>query len=362
MRFKIFSSLAAGLVLSAIGFYFAFRNVPLNLLAESLAEVNYLWLVPGAVVGLLSFAVRALRWRLILSSTLKLPFSSAFHPMMVGFMVNSVLPGRIGELARPAIIKKQDNVAFTLGLTTIAAERFLDAVTLIVLFAWVLATVHIDPGLQTEFRGRQLDRHTLESLSLALIRISVIAAAAVIAVSIPAVQRFVKKFILNAPSLFFPKDSRFAEKVRAKCCLPLTHILDNIAAGLSMVKQPGVLLFCVFYSFIIWLMQSLALYILSLGFPGFSLGFGEMTTVFIIICFFIMLPSVPGYWGLWEAGGVFAMALFGVASDLAAGFSLLSHVMLMFPVLFVGIYSAVVSGVNIFRISYEGIKRDQPEV
>ena len=27
----------------------------------------------------------------------------------------------------------------------------------------------------------------------------------------------------------------------------------------------------------------------------------------IIICFFIALPSVPGYWGIWEAGGVFAL-------------------------------------------------------
>lgn len=353
MKLRVFFSLLAGAVLSAGGFYFAFRNVPLDLLAESMAEVNYLWLVPGAVVGLLSFAVRAMRWRLILGSTLKLRFFAAFHPLMIGFMINSILPGRIGELARPAIIKKQDNVDFTLGLTTIAAERFLDALTLMVMFAWVLATVNIDPDLQTNFRGRQLDRQTLENLSAALIRICIIATAVVAAVSIPAVERFLKRIIMKAPLLFSSTEGRLSKKIREKCCIPLTRMLDNMVAGLSMVKQPLVLFFCVLYSFAIWLLQALALYLLALGFPGISLGFAEMTTVFIIICFFIMLPSVPGYWGLWEAGGVFAMTLFAISSNTAAGFSLLSHVMLMFPVLIVGFLSAFVTGVSILRVTAE---------
>lgn len=350
---KMFLSLAAGVLLSAAGFYFAFRSVPLDLLTESLAGVNYLWLIPGAAIGLFSFAVRAVRWQVILKSTLKLPFASAFHSLMIGFMINSVLPGRVGELARPAIIKKQDNVAFTLGLTTIAAERLLDAVALMVMFAWVLATVHIDPGMNIEFRGRHLDAKTLDNLSSALIRLCIILAAAVAAVSIPRVQRFLKNIIMKIPSLLFSEGSSHEKKMREKFSLPLTRVLDNIVSGLSMVRQPVSILLCLFYSLVIWLLQALALYVLTFGFPGLSLGFGEITTVFIIICFFVMLPSVPGYWGLWEAGGVFAMALFGVGAELAAGFSIISHVMLIVPVIIVGIFSAVVTGVNIFRISYQ---------
>ncbi|MCF8111289.1 MAG: flippase-like domain-containing protein [Desulfobacteraceae bacterium] len=351
MKPRIFISLLAGAVLSGIGFYFAFRNVPMELLAESLAGVNFFWLLPGAVVGLFSFAVRAMRWRLILGSTLKLSFFSAFHPVMIAFMINSVLPGRIGELARPAIIKKQDNVPFTLGLTTIAAERFLDAITLILLFAWVIATVHIDPGLEAGFRGHRFDRQTLENLSAALVRLCIIAAAVIAAVSIPAVERFLKKIITKTPFVVLPPKSRLARKMHQKISIPLVSVLDNILAGISMVKQPVMLFMCVFYSFAIWLLQAFALYVLAMGFAGISLGFAEMTSVFIIICFFIMLPSVPGYWGLWEAGGVFAMALFGVTSNLAAGFSIVSHVMLIIPVIITGVFSAVVTGVNILKIA-----------
>ncbi|MBS3808533.1 MAG: flippase-like domain-containing protein [Desulfobacterales bacterium] len=353
MKKKLYISLAAGVVLSALGFYFAFRNVPFDALAASMAGINYLWLIPGAAIGLFSFAVRALRWQVILGSTLKLSFFSAFHPLMIAFMINSVLPGRIGELARPAIIKKQDNVPFSLGMTTIAAERILDAITLIVLFAWVLATVHIDPGLQTEFRGYRLNLEKLENIASAMVRVCIAVAAAVIVVSIPAVQRFLKRVIIKAPSLFFSENSPIGAGVLEKCCLPLTRIIDHIAAGLSMVKQPMSLLLCVAYSALIWLLQAAALYVAALGFPSIALDFSEMTAVFIIICFFIMLPSVPGYWGLWEAGAVFGAALFGVSSEAAAGFGLLSHAMMIFPVIGVGVVSAFVTGVSILGISYE---------
>jgi hypothetical protein len=72
----------------------------------------------------------------------------------------------------------------------------------------------------------------------------------------------------------------------------------------------------------------------------------------VIICFVIALPSVPGFWGLWEAGGVFALMLFGVAEKDAAGFTLANHAVQMFPVILVGMLSAWINGINIMQVSY----------
>ena len=72
----------------------------------------------------------------------------------------------------------------------------------------------------------------------------------------------------------------------------------------------------------------------------------------IIICFFIALPSVPGFWGLWEVGGVFALALFGISTSDAAGYTLANHAVQMFPVILIGLGSAVATGVNILKVSY----------
>jgi hypothetical protein len=104
---------------------------------------------------------------------------------------------------------------------------------------------------------------------------------------------------------------------------------------------------------VIWGLAALSYYLVSLGCPGIELSFMEITAVMIIICFFIALPSVPGYWGIWEAGGVFALLLFGVSSKDAAGFTLANHAIQIFPVIFVGLISAMVTSVNIFQVSYK---------
>ena len=74
----------------------------------------------------------------------------------------------------------------------------------------------------------------------------------------------------------------------------------------------------------------------------------------VIICFFIALPSVPGWWGLWEAAGVFGMSLFDVSTKEAAGFTLANHALQVFPVILMGIASAMILSVNIRKLSYEG--------
>jgi hypothetical protein len=73
----------------------------------------------------------------------------------------------------------------------------------------------------------------------------------------------------------------------------------------------------------------------------------------IIICFFIALPSVPGYWGLWEASGVFALIIFDVSSKDALGFTLANHAIQMFPVIIAGFISAAITSVNIWQVSYK---------
>jgi uncharacterized membrane protein YbhN (UPF0104 family) len=74
----------------------------------------------------------------------------------------------------------------------------------------------------------------------------------------------------------------------------------------------------------------------------------------VIVCFFISLPSVPGWWGLWEAGGIFALSLFGVTAKEAAGFTLANHAIQVFPVIIAGFASAMLLSVNIRQMSYQG--------
>ena len=122
MKRKMIISLVSGVAISVIALYFALRNVPFDELTDYLVSINYFWVIPSALVALLAFAVRALRWQLILRSAHRIGFWRAFHPLMLGFMLNCILPARAGEVARPAILYKKDNVPFSTGLATVAAS------------------------------------------------------------------------------------------------------------------------------------------------------------------------------------------------------------------------------------------------
>lgn len=95
-------------------------------------------------------------------------------------------------------------------------------------------------------------------------------------------------------------------------------------------------------SFGTWFVQAFSFLMVARAVPGISLGFVELAFVMVVICFFIAIPSVPGYWGVWEAGGMFAMLVFDIPRSDAAGYQLINHAVQIFPVMGVGFFSVLV--------------------
>lgn len=353
MKNHIILSLVAGIVLSAAALYFAFYNVPLYDLWNYLKSINYSWTIPAVFLVLVSFFIRALRWQFILETSHKINVWRSFHPLMIGFMINCILPGRVGEIARPMILQKKENIPFATGIATVAAERVFDVFALVVFTVITSVFIEINPQAEIVFGDFHLNRSTLETLFNRIIVIGVALLVAIIMVSIPVIRRVIQRVILAVPCLLFFADNSVKTKITAKLCEPLNRFVDNIALGFSLIKYPKKILICALYSVAVWMTAALSYYVFSLGSPGINLSYAEMYAVMVIICLFIALPSVPGFWGLWEAGGVFALSLLGVSSNAGAGFTLANHAIQIFPVIVVGFISAIITSVNIWQISYE---------
>lgn len=360
MNKKMMFSFIVGLVLSAAALYFAFRNVPINELLEYLTSINYLWVLPALIVLMISFWLRAVRWRLILESSRKISVWRAFHPMMIGFMINCVLPGRLGEIARPVILQQKEQVPFATGLATVAAERIFDLCILLFLFIITVSVIQIRPDINIAFGKYHLNRETLESIFNGMLKLGAVLIAGIILITIDKVRQFFYGLMRYAPNLFFFAGESFKSTVRRKLCEPVVGILENIAQGFNLIKYPKKIILCSVFSLLIWGLLASSYYLFSLGSPGINLTFFELTVVMVIVCFFISLPSVPGWWGLWEAAGVFALSLFGVSSKEAAGFTLANHALQVFPVIIVGLVSALILSVNIRKMSFEGGLYRQP--
>lgn len=360
MNKKIISSLIAGLLLSGIALYVVFSNIPFMDLVNYLKSVNYWWVIPAAAIAFMSFLIRVVRWQLLLSPVKKTGFWSAYHPLMIGFMINYILPGRVGELARPAIFYKNEGVAFSKVLATVGAERVFDVVVLLLSFVFVLAAVEISPTLDLVFGDYHLNRATLEMIAWTTLKLSLGLIACILLVSVKQSRRFIKRAVLSLPGLLFWAGDPFKENIREKVCAKLARIIDNVAAGLDLLKSPGKVCLCLGLSFLVWAVAGVSYYVMAIGCPGIELSFLEMYTTLVILCFFISLPSVPGFWGLWEAGGVFGLLIFGVPAKEAAGFTLTNHVFQMVPVIIAGLVSSIIIGVNIVRVAYGDIKDQAP--
>ena len=345
-------SMSLGILLSALALYLSFRNVPFADLATYLTTINYFWILPSVFIALISFVIRTLRWQFILGAAHTVSFWQAFHPMMIGFMLNCILPGRIGELARPAILQKKDNIPFSTGLATVAAERLFDIILLIILLITVFAFVYIDPALDISFGKYHLNRETLIAIGAGMFKLSAVLIAGIIIINFSATQKVVKRLIMAMPSIFFFVGSDFKNRMQERICTPLIGFLENLVLGFALIKNPKKVGICIVLSTIIWTLAALSYYVMALGCPGIRLSYFEIMAVMIIICLFIALPSVPGFWGLWEAGGVFALSLFGISAKEALGFTLANHVIQMVPVIIIGILSAMTIGVNIWQLSH----------
>jgi len=351
-------SLILGTAISVAALYFAFRNIPLGDLSVYLSSINYFWIIPAIAVSLSTFLVRALRWQSILEPVRKIRFINAFHPLMIGFMLNCILPGRIGEAARPAILMKNEKIPFSTGLATVAVDRMFDIICLVIFFIIIMSGIKIDPDIVVDFGGYRLNNSDLITAGKNIIGTGAIFIAGSFLLFFGKTRKFIRFVVMKLPVLFFFAGPSFKKKVENKISIPALRVLENFSNGFLLMRHPRTVLISSIYTLLVWVLTALSYYLLALGCPGINLSFTELAAVMIFVCFFIALPSAPGYWGLWEAGGIFAMSLFGVSAKDAAGYTLINHVIQILPIIITGLVSAMITGVNIGYFNNSDKKTD----
>jgi uncharacterized protein (TIRG00374 family) len=133
--------LRAFIVIVAAGALFlAFRGVQWHGLFIILQRARLRYVALACLVLSVSYWIRGLRWRVLLSAARPIPVADAFWASMVGYLGNSFLPARAGELARSAILGHRLSISKSFVLATALTERVMDVIAL-VLISLVATTV-----------------------------------------------------------------------------------------------------------------------------------------------------------------------------------------------------------------------------
>ena len=120
-----------GIAISAVLIWYAVRDVSLDELMGTFSQANYLYIFPALLFTFLFYWFRAVRWRYMLVPIKPVQTSQLFSITVIGFMVNNILPVRIGEVVRAYILGSRENLSKSLSLATIVVERILDGLTIL---------------------------------------------------------------------------------------------------------------------------------------------------------------------------------------------------------------------------------------
>ena len=124
-----------GLAISAAALVVALWGIEWSRVAETLAQAEYVYLLPTSVVLVVALVARSIRWRLLLGG--KVSLSRSFWVVCIGYLVSNVLPFRLGDPARAVVIGRGGKVSTAAALSTVVVERVLDMLMVVALLAGV---------------------------------------------------------------------------------------------------------------------------------------------------------------------------------------------------------------------------------
>jgi glycosyltransferase 2 family protein len=140
---------AVSMLITIVGLLW-WRGPEWGRVGEAFELVSWSWIAAALLLNVVSVFLRAWAWRTVINQALPAdqhpPFSRIFSAFSVGLLGNAVLPGRIGELARVAVLARdmpRGEGATGRLLGSVFAHRLFDVVPALLLTAYVLATAKI---------------------------------------------------------------------------------------------------------------------------------------------------------------------------------------------------------------------------
>jgi glycosyltransferase 2 family protein len=137
-NWKLWLSLA----ISAVALYFTFRDIRFEDIATALQNANVLWILPAAGVLIVTLCLRAWRWAVLMGGAL---FGITFHALNIGYMLNSILPFRLGEIGRAYVIGERTPIRMARALSSVVVERMMDLAAVVLLFALFAQFIPMPP-------------------------------------------------------------------------------------------------------------------------------------------------------------------------------------------------------------------------
>lgn len=308
-----------GLAVSAVLLYLVLRNISLAEMFSRLGRTHWGWLALSAAFNLAMVGARGVRWAHFFH-----PVALARGPLVsataIGYMANNLLPLRGGELVRGYLAARSGGLSFWTAMATLAVERVLDALSLLLILGGVVIVVEVPLWLKT-------GALTLLALDLLAMGILILLARE---------WGPVARWITRIP--------RLGETLK--------HWLALFSIGLRSLRPGRHLAPLLGWTVVIWVLNVGAIWA-ALRSGGLALPASASLTVLAFGGIGVSLPSAPGYVGTLQFFIVQALAIYAVTGVEAVSVSFLLHAAGYIPMTLLGWVLLLAQGLSLRKASQE---------
>src|SRR5262249_45081094 len=115
-----------GAVISVAALFLVLRTVDLQQTADILRSADPRWIAVGWVLICTDLALRGLRWQRLVHPIKAVPYLHMLGYLMIGYLMNNILPARLGELVRSHYLGDREAISRVSALGTVVVERIVD--------------------------------------------------------------------------------------------------------------------------------------------------------------------------------------------------------------------------------------------
>ena len=306
------------ILVGVVLFWLVYRKTNFREVFQIIKNVRWSWIILSMVLGLFSHITRTLRWKLLIRPLGYNPrFSTLFYSVMIMYFSNLAIP-RSGELIRCATASKYEKVPFSSLLGTVVTERIIDMIMMALLLVLVIV-LQFDQFVKFLKANPQIADTLNNFAHLLPLLIALGAVSVIFLVLIYIFRHKLRKNKLIDKLFVFTKEFWYGLK--------------------TVATLEGKWLF-IFYTFLIWLLYFLMIYVVFFAFDFTShLNAIQGLVVFVLASLGMVFPS-PGGMGSWHFMAIEALKLYGIkAEPWGRTFAFVAHESQLAMLIIVGLFS-----------------------
>lgn len=302
-------------LLAAVLLYLALRGLDWAVFFTTLKQITYAFLPLLLILYSVTYLGRAIRWRLLVNGTNRIALREVFWANMAGYLGNTLLPARAGELVRAVYLAKRSESSTMFVLATCLAERMMDVIALVIFGSVALLSLHT----------------ASDALQNAMKIMALVGVLGLFALLL--LLRFGKTI-----SRIIAHQRLLGEQQKEK----LIQWIDQFTLSLQSLLRVRKLFYFGLLTILIWCLDALNTVFLA-TILHVHLAFTQAIVLLASLGLSSALPSTPGYVGIYQFVAVTVLEPFGITREGALSLIIVSQILNLILVFFLG-------GIGLWRV------------